>query len=370
MSKIFKRIVITLLGITVFSLSIHLGQLSYSYYKDADSALIKELKNSALMQRLKGVDQHGMAFYFLNIKPFSRYDHCVGVYELLKKAHASEAEQIAGFLHDASHTAFSHTADYLFAAQGNFHENDSYQDSVHLSYLAHAGITPILSHYGYTLESIDPHNKAFTALEQELPDMCADRIDYNIRAAGLTFDKITQKEADFIYNNLSYKDGKWFFTDAQAALIFAELSLFYTEDFLNSGLNDVMNIWGAELLQRAVDLGIISYDDIHYGQDLPILERIKASQDKKIKVLLEKLKNPYDYFIDQKEAKNKKIKARTSVTKKITKKFRGVDPLVKGPSGEFKRLTDLNPAFKKEYDRVKAKSAEGNTLLLFERKMS
>ena len=87
---------------------------------------VVELLESKVMQRLKGVDQHGIPHYFCNLSPFSRFDHSVGVYLLVKNAGASDKEQIAALLHDASHTAFSHTADFLFKNKGNFHQEHSY----------------------------------------------------------------------------------------------------------------------------------------------------------------------------------------------------------------------------------------------------
>ena len=79
-----------------------------------DDACIESIISSIPYQRLKGVNQYGIS-YFNHVKDaYSRFDHCVGVYMLLKKANVSYFEQISGLLHDASHTAFSHFGDYFF----------------------------------------------------------------------------------------------------------------------------------------------------------------------------------------------------------------------------------------------------------------
>ena len=81
-----------------------------------DCADVMPVINSDVMQRLKDIDQSGAARYLgVKLPAFSRYEHSVGVYALLKKAGALKKEQVAGLLHDASHTVFSHVGDYIWA---------------------------------------------------------------------------------------------------------------------------------------------------------------------------------------------------------------------------------------------------------------
>lgn len=60
---------------------------------------------------------------------------------LLRKLGASLNEQIAGLLHDASHTAFSHTADWVLGHK----ETEDYQDIHHERILRRFGIPAISS---------------------------------------------------------------------------------------------------------------------------------------------------------------------------------------------------------------------------------
>ncbi|MBT2713840.1 HD domain-containing protein [Pseudomonas sp. ISL-88] len=70
--------------------------------------ILEELIFSNPVQRLKGVYQGG-ASYFVNEKwNVTRYKHSIGVMLLIKKLGGSLEKQIAGLLHDVSHTAFSH----------------------------------------------------------------------------------------------------------------------------------------------------------------------------------------------------------------------------------------------------------------------
>jgi HD superfamily phosphohydrolase len=86
---------------------------------EENNPVVLKLLDSKAIQRLKLIDQSGPTAYFLkNFRRFSRYDHSLGVYALLKRYNASQEEQIAGLLHDASHTAFSHIGDWIFSNRG------------------------------------------------------------------------------------------------------------------------------------------------------------------------------------------------------------------------------------------------------------
>jgi len=73
-----------------------------------------ELIKSKPLQRLKAIDQSGYYEPWFPGTKHSRFEHSVGVCWLLKKYGAPIEEQIAGLIHDVSHTAFSHTSDYIF----------------------------------------------------------------------------------------------------------------------------------------------------------------------------------------------------------------------------------------------------------------
>ena len=75
--------------------------------------VILELINSPTLQRLRGIDQSGYFEPYFPGTVYSRFEHSMGVFILLKKYNASTEEQIAGLIHDVSHSAFSHCIDYV-----------------------------------------------------------------------------------------------------------------------------------------------------------------------------------------------------------------------------------------------------------------
>lgn len=141
-----------------------------------DSPVLIELIRSKPVQRLKKISQFGVPDEFYHLKNYSRYEHSLGVMLLLKQLGASEEEQIAGLLHDVSHTAFSHVVDWVI---GTGHVED-YQDTQHKDVIASSKITNILKRYGYNPHKIADYHH-FPLLERELPIVCADRADYSLR---------------------------------------------------------------------------------------------------------------------------------------------------------------------------------------------
>src|SRR5690348_1533614 len=72
-------------------------------------------------QRLRGVYQAGPSAIAFSFKDVTRFEHSLGVYLLLERLGASRKEQIAGLLHDISHTAFSHAVDFVVTSDEQDH---------------------------------------------------------------------------------------------------------------------------------------------------------------------------------------------------------------------------------------------------------
>jgi HD superfamily phosphohydrolase len=93
---------------SIFSLSTLFGEI------DVDQSIINDAILTSSFQRLKFIDQGGPLAYFNLSNPFSRYEHSIGVWALIKIFNGTQEEQLAGLWHDISHTTFSHLADSVF----------------------------------------------------------------------------------------------------------------------------------------------------------------------------------------------------------------------------------------------------------------
>lgn len=293
--------------------SLNVSDILYGSFAITEQ-VIPEIIYSPEIQRLKHISSGGYypAWPVLKREQFNRYYHSLGVFLLLRRFNASLEEQIAGLIHDVSHSAFSHTIDYI-KSESNSEKNHDFQDRIHSSYVKNSSISHILEKYGFNVDYIldDTH---FSLKENTLPDICADRIDYCLRQAfDLNF--ITNSEKQFILDSLCIHKGSFVFNNAKAAIFFADL--FYKMDNLQwSGLpSAVMFSLSSKLFKRALALKILVFDDFYRLTDNEIIQKIESNlQDDELKyfyTLLQKdiscFKNNPNNYIDRVFCKVRRI---------------------------------------------------------------
>lgn len=314
---------------------------------DETNPALLELISSNAMQRLKYIDQSGPDAYFTdNFAKFSRYEHSLGVYALLKRYNVSIEEQISGLLHDASHTVFSHLGDLVF--QNGRQRSQSYQDNIHELSLKHMGIDQILAKHKLTLPDVSPKNPQFLALEQPYPDMNADRIEYNLHTA-LVFNDLTSIEMEQILTCLKFENNKWYFTDITHAKKFARLSTYYNKAFWGSVHNQALHSVATAMLKYALQENIINSDELHFSVDEEILQKLQQHKSTVIQQLLAIMHNIDNHYI---------IANLDDAHLSLPIKMRGIDPWVLH-AGSLQRLSDLSHDFKNELSLTKTYCKRG-----------
>ena len=297
---------------------------------DEQNPVVLELISSKAMQRLKHIEQFGPQPYFISNYPqLSRYEHSLGVYALLKRYNLSQQEQIAGLLHDASHTVFSHLGDLLYQ-EGNMRK-ESYQDSIHDWFLHKMHVDEILAKYNLSLRDVSPKNPKFVALDQEYPDMNTDRIEYNIHAA-LVLKDLQPSDIEPLLASLQYKDKKWYFTDIAQAKRFAKISTSYNKYFYGYASNAAFYTVAVAALRQAVKEKLITDDDLHFGLDQQVVDKLKASNNPIIKKLTAILRNIEKHYV---------VADQNNFDVFVPVKMRGIDPLVLQGT-KMRRLSELS----------------------------
>lgn len=292
--------------------------------------VICDLMASRALQRLKDIDQSGYYEPHFPGISYSRFVHSVGVYLLLKKYNASLEEQIAGLIHDVSHSVFSHCIDYALDVGSQKEQN--HQDNIFTAFVKKTDVSDIVSRFGFDLEYLlnDVH---FPLKEAPLPDLCADRIDYSLRTA-VTIREITDQEARAILTTLTVSDNRWVFQDLPSAQRYAELFLKLNTRYYAS-LSSAVMLWTVgDYLRHALDRGYINTDDL-YTTDKLVLEKLTPfhASDERLQLLFDRMNcrigfknNPIDYDAE------------------VYCKSRVVDPLCR-INGVIKKISDVDPAW-------------------------
>ena len=315
---------------------------------DVEEPLLIDLIESPAFQRLKEIHQYGAAYYTTHREEYTRYNHSLGVFVILRAKGASLEEQAAGLLHDVSHTVFSHVGDWLFGKQN---QEKDYQNSIHERYLTESGLTLILEEYGLTAEELIPTEEAFPMLEQRGPNLCADRIDYNIQGAyyqGL----ISREEALAIFEEIEFVEGNWVSENQELMTKLARSALLMTQTCWGGVTNHLHSQALADAILRGLEIGLISYEDIHFGTDREVWNALIYSQDPDIQEQMERLLHAQDYYTLVDPAEADLI---------VKSKFRGIDPWILS-DGKVVRLTAIDRALAEEYQSVKEKLQSGWSL--------
>ena len=291
-----------------------------------DEPVLEALLGTRALCRLQHVAQSGVSA-LLGIAPdFSRYDHSVGVMLLLRHLGAPLPEQIAGLMHDISHTAFSHVADFVYSDR-----TISYHEHKWAEVVADSAIPGILAHFGYDWKTMEVDSERFPLLEQPSPRLCADRVDYFLRTvvpSGLG----TQEEVAWALDHLTTHGGRMVVTDLDVARWMAETYLQMDETMWTAPREVALYWLLASAMQRAVSLDLLQEED-WYRTDRELWELLHQLDEARVQKLLSYVSAGTVVHTDHPEHDF------VAVTK-----VRTLDPMV-SLNGVSRPLSVLDPAF-------------------------
>lgn len=297
--------------------------------------IFEEIIASKAFRRLKGLNQSGIPFEYPLRQEFSRYEHSIGVYLLLKSLGADEKTQIAGLIHDMSHTAFSHVIDWVIGKE----QNENYHDQRSISILSKTDLPIVLNKYSYDLTEFSDLEERYPLLKQDLPQLCADRVDYSLR-------ELPAHKASYLFKNIDNHYGTMVFTNQDAAYEFGTRYVWLQ-----------MNHWVgfeavtryaliADMLKYAIDEEYINIGDFRENDEFIVnkLEEV-SKKDKYISKMLNSVKKfSLNHFPKQ--------------GKKVRKKFRYLDPNVKTNFG-IQQLSEINEDYLKVLEDARKYNEEG-----------
>lgn len=235
---------------------------------------ILDLIGCATFERLKGVRQAGPSALAFPFKDVTRYEHSLGVFNLLRRLRAPRREQVAGLLHDISHTAFSHAVDFVFTST----EQDHHEQLKPLM-LDRPDISRALAGLGYSpCDFYD--DSVYPLLEQPIPVLCADRLDYFLRD-GLACDVVKPEFVKRILGCLAVVDHRIVLTDVTVAHEATALFATMNRDWWASPVEAFIYNEFADALREGLRLGAIERDDL-LTEDMLVLEKLEGAGSRRI----------------------------------------------------------------------------------------
>jgi HD superfamily phosphohydrolase len=322
-----------------------INDLLYGQVK-IDEPVLLELLQCAAIERLKGVHQAGASYLVSDGEEFSRYEHSVGVMLLIRQWGGSLREQIAGLLHDVSHTAFSHVVDYALDVGDEDYHEQWFERVVYRT-----DIPDIIDRHHLPSASLLAE-KHWSLLDQPAPDLCADRIDYTLREMfARRF--ITRSEIEQFLANVEVYEDKIITTDVDAALWFTRIYSRLVSDVFLDPQKTFADYQLAGALRIALQENILREQNLFFLEDGEVVHMLHVANHPEIERYLAPLHPGMQVVEDE---HNFTVHART--------KMRLIDPLVLMQDEEIVRCSELEPAIKQIHQEIIEKTSKGLFLRL------
>jgi hypothetical protein len=272
-------------------------------------------------QRLRRIHQAGPSALPFPFKDVTRFEHSLGVFVLLRLLGAPEREQVAGLLHDVSHTAFSHAVDFVVPS----HEQDHHERLKPLI-LGHDDLASAIARLGYSpCDFYD--DSVYPLLEQPLPWLCADRLDYFLRD-GSACRVVTPEFVSRVLSCLRVVDSRLALGNVEVAREAVRLFDIMNCQWWAGPVEAYIYNEFADALREGMRIGVLEFDDL-MADDAFVLEKLERSGNPLIAEKLASVRFPHPDCV-------------RAYSPRIIPKERWLDPPVQ-LNGTTKRLSLLGP---------------------------
>ncbi|MFI7425275.1 hypothetical protein [Nonomuraea sp. NPDC049684] len=231
------------------------------YYDDVyglsmvPGGLLHDLVRSEAVRRLRNVSQAGASSFVRAGRNNNRYEHSLGVMTLTRLLGGNEVEQAAGLLQDLSHTAFSHTIDYVFDDRGEeFHER------IFQYVIERSDVPEILERHGLDWGTLFTKDNLLR-VDVSAPLLCADRIDYTLRDLVRLGD-IAAGQARAFVRQLTFRDNMVVSRDVEMAVNFVAWYAHLVRDVFMNPLELFVHDAFAKLIRRALETKVLTESDL------------------------------------------------------------------------------------------------------------
>ncbi|OUJ74820.1 hypothetical protein BXP70_08685 [Hymenobacter crusticola] len=167
-----------------------------------------------------------------------------------------------------SHTAFSHLIDYVLELAGEDYHEQRYE-----AVLAHPEIQAALARYHFRYQDFLDLDQ-YSLLEQPLPDLAADRIDYTLRDLR-QLGMLSAGDVAWFLDGLRVHEGRIVVSSAEHACWFSQQYAYLTEHYFAGAQSQSANRFLRGLIRSYYEAGQLTLDDFHQN-DAHLLARLHA----------------------------------------------------------------------------------------------
>ena len=227
---------------------------------------LAEFAETPPMQRLKDVGMNCGCEYtsfprFSGIRPYSRFDHSVGVALIVWHFTGSMEQALAGLFHDVTTPVFAHVVDFL---NGDHMRQESTEAGIAECLAASKEVCELLRKYGISIEQVADYH-VYPIADNDSPALSADRLEYtmgNLWNYGFAnLDEIRSAYEDLAVGCDETGETELVFRTPEAASWFAGSALKTSRVYIADEDRFAMQAL-ADLLRRAMDRKIVQDQDL------------------------------------------------------------------------------------------------------------
>ena len=267
---------------------------------------------------------------------FSSLDHSVAVALIVWHFTHDKKQTLSGLFHDIATPVFKHCVDFL---NGDYMTQESTEDLTSKIISNSKEIMDLLKRDNIKLEEVDDYH-IYPVADNDTPKLSADRFEYSLSNALLTYKLSNIDDIKKIYNDvildkdeegtleLSFKSKA---TALEFVKITSKLSIIYRDDKTRYSMQLI-----ADIIKKLNEDGLITKEDLYNKKESEVIEIIENS----------KYKDIFNIWKNAKNIKVSKEKPENVYFVHHGAKIRYIDPLV-----NKRRISSISKEAKKEIDK-------------------
>lgn len=267
---------------------------------------------------------------------FSSLDHSVAVALIVWHFTHDKKQTLSGLFHDIATPVFKHCVDFL---NGDYMTQESTEDLTSKIISNSKEIMELLKRDNIKLEEVDDYH-IYPVADNDTPKLSADRLEYSLSNALLTYKLSNIDDIKKIYNDvildkdeegtleLSFKSKA---TALEFVKITSKLSIIYREDRTRYSMQLL-----ADIIKKLNEDRLITKEDLYNMKESEVIEIIENS----------KYKDIFNIWKNAKNIKVSKEKPENVYFVHHGAKIRYIDPLV-----NKRRISSISKEAKKEIDK-------------------